>query len=168
MLTFCTAWGSHYFNRRAPFIIAGAVLAIVGYIILMADTTPGVQYFATFLCTGGVYPATAITLSWPANNVSGQLKRAVACAMQISIGNIGAILGTQLYRYAPRFYLGHGFAVGFLCFLMCMTSLNWYVLARRNREKEAMLGSEKYDPQLDDRESKLLLGDGHPTWMFQL
>ena len=88
MLTFCTAWGSHYFNRRAPFIIGGAILAIVGYIILMADATPGVQYFATFLCTGGVYPATAITLSWPANNVSGQLKRAVACALQISVGNV--------------------------------------------------------------------------------
>jgi len=168
VLTFCTAWGSHYVNRRAPFIIGGAVLAIVGYIILMTDSTAGVQYFATFLCTGGVYPATAITLSWPANNVSGQLKRAVACAMQISIGNIGAIVGTQLYRYAPRFYLGHGFAVGSLCFLIAVTSLNWFTLARRNGEKERVLAAEKYDPELDDRENRLLLGDQHPAWKFQL
>lgn len=88
VLTFATAWGSHLLNRRALFIIIGAILAIIGYIILITSATTGVQYFATFLCAGGIYPATAITLSWPANNVSGQLKRAVACALQISVGNV--------------------------------------------------------------------------------
>lgn len=88
VLTFLTAYGSYYINRRAVFIIAGAILAIIGYIILITSATTGVQYFATFLCAGGIYPATAITLSWPANNVSGQLKRAVACALQISVGNV--------------------------------------------------------------------------------
>jgi len=166
VLTFATAWGSHYINRRAPFIIAGAVLAIIGYIILITDSRTGVQYFATFLCAGGIYPATAITLSWPANNVSGQLKRAVACAMQISIGNIGAILGTQLYRYAPHFYLGHGFAIGFLAFLTCVTSLNWAVLARRNRGKE--LSRPSLDAEVDEKDSRLLLGDAHPSWVYQL
>lgn len=88
VLTFATAWGSHLLNRRALFIIIGAILAIIGYIILITSAKTGVQYFATFLCAGGIYPATAITLSWPANNVSGQLKRAVACALQISVGNV--------------------------------------------------------------------------------
>jgi hypothetical protein len=31
--------------------------------------------------------------SWPGENVSGQTKRAVAVAMQITIGDIGAIAG---------------------------------------------------------------------------
>ncbi|KAL6304999.1 major facilitator superfamily domain-containing protein [Sparassis latifolia] len=167
VLTFGTAWGSHLINRRAPFMIAGAVLAIIGYIILITDRRTGVQYFATFLCAGGIYPATAITLSWPANNVSGQLKRAVACAMQISIGNIGAIIGTQLYRYAPRFYLGHGFAIGSLSMLTVFTCINWAVLARRNKEKEETLSGKHEDPQLE-KDSRLHLGDAHPSWKFQL
>ncbi|KAI0926637.1 hypothetical protein AcV7_005526 [Taiwanofungus camphoratus] len=170
VLTFAAAYGSHYFNRRAPVIMAGAVLAIIGYIILLTSSKTGVQYFATFLCAGGIYPATAITLSWPANNVSGQLKRAVACALQISIGNgLGAIVGTQLYRYPPHFYLGHGFAIGYLGLVIAVASLNWFVLARRNRAKEAVVlsGNFKY-PDLDEKENRLLLGDEHPLWKFQV
>ena len=92
------AYGSHLINRRAPFIIGGAVLAIIGYIILITSSSTGVQYFATFLCAGGIYPATAIALSWPANNVSGQLKRAVACALQISVGNVSAPFDQQIHE----------------------------------------------------------------------
>lgn len=34
-----------------------------------------------------------LAYSWPGENVSGQTKRAVAVAMQITIGDIGAIAG---------------------------------------------------------------------------
>lgn len=36
--------------------------------------------------------------------------------MQISIGNCGAVLGTQLYRAGdgPRYVVGHSFALGYL------------------------------------------------------
>jgi hypothetical protein len=39
-----------------------------------------------------------LTSSWPGENVSGQTKRAVALAMQITIGDIGAIVGMLVYR----------------------------------------------------------------------
>lgn len=95
---------------RAPFIIAGSALAIVGYVILITNHRAGVLYAGTIIAATGLYSATAIVLSWPANNVSGQTKRATANAMQLSIGNLGAILGTQLYRpaWGPRFFVGHG------------------------------------------------------------
>ena len=94
---------------RAPFIIAGSSLGIVGYIILITSHRAGVSYAGTIIAAGGIYSATAIVLSWPANNVSGQTKRAIANAMQLSIGNLGAIIGTQLYRpiWGPRFFVGH-------------------------------------------------------------
>jgi len=105
---------------RAPFIIAGSSLAIVGYIILITSHRAGVSYAGTIIAATGIYAATAIVLSWPANNVSGQTKRATANAMQLSIGNLGAVIGTQLYRpiWSPRFYVGHG--VVRLCFVMCL------------------------------------------------
>jgi len=95
---------------RAPFIIAGSSLAIVGYIILITSHRAGASYAGTIIAATGLYSATAIVLSWPANNVSGQTKRATANAMQLSIGNLGAIMGTQLYRpiWGPRFFVGHG------------------------------------------------------------
>ncbi|KAL8712716.1 MAG: hypothetical protein Q9225_006893, partial [Loekoesia sp. 1 TL-2023] len=118
VLTLTTAILSERYRLRAPFIIASSCLAVLGYVILLSTphSKPGVSYFGTILAAAGIYPATAIVLSWPANNVSGQTKRATANALQISIGNLGAVLGTQLYRTEtqPRFFLGHGFAMGYL------------------------------------------------------
>ena len=95
---------------RAPFIIGSSLLAIAGYVMLITSTRSGVLYAGTVLAAGGIYSAIALVLSWPANNVSGQTKRATATAMQISIGNLGAVIGTQLYRpaWGPRFFIGHG------------------------------------------------------------
>ena len=59
----------------------------------MSSHKPGPSYTGVFFAAGGIYPSVALVLAWPANNVSGQTKRAVANAMQIMIGNLGAVLG---------------------------------------------------------------------------
>lgn len=75
-------------------------------------TSPaGAQYVGVHFAAAGVYTGNALLLrlatlslhcrsfsrivfySWPGENVSGQTKRAVAVAMQITIGDIGAIAG---------------------------------------------------------------------------
>lgn len=57
--------------------------------------------------------------------------------MTITIGNLGAVLGTQLYRpsTSPRWYLGHGFALGYLVANLANTGLLWVLLERENRAK---------------------------------
>lgn len=165
ILTIAVAVASEKTARRAPFIMGSSCFAIIGYIILFSSKRPYVSYVGTIFAAGGIYPATAIVLSWPANNVSGQTKRATANAMQISIGNLGAVLGTQLYRTetAPRFFLGHGFALGYLVANVFVVGTLWWVLksenARRNRgEREERLRG------IDEGE---WLGDEDPRWRFQ-
>ncbi|KAH9935277.1 major facilitator superfamily domain-containing protein [Fomitopsis serialis] len=167
VLTFATAWGSHLLNRRAPFIIIGAILPSLA----ISSSSPP-RRRASSTSPHSCVRAASIQLRDYAvmarEQRSGQLKRAVACALQISVGNgLGAIVGTQLYRYAPRFYLGHGFAIGYLVLVSAAAALNWYVLARRNREKERLLQSGEISEK-DDEESRLLLGDEHPLWKFQV
>ena len=92
------AWTSERVGRRAPFLIAFSLVATIGYCILLGNTDPtnkpGVSYTGTFFAAVGIYPAVGLVLSWPAVNVGGQTKRGVANALQISIGNCGAIIGT--------------------------------------------------------------------------
>ena len=146
---------------RAPFIMASSSLAIVGYIILLSAPSAGPSYFGTILAASGIYPAVAIVLSWTPNNVSGQTKRAVACAMQISIGNLGAVMGTQLYREnsGPRYFLGHGFALGYLVLNVLVVGVLWAVLKRENKRRDELGVVEQ-----DEEEWK---GDADLRWRYQ-
>jgi cyanate permease len=97
-------------KRRAPYIISGSAMAIIGYILLITSRWPGLSYAGTILAVGGMFSSTTIIVSWPATNISGQTKRATASALQISVGIIAGAIGTQLYRaeWSPRFFVGHG------------------------------------------------------------
>ena len=106
-------------KRRAPFIIGSSAVGIVGYIVLLTSHRPGVSYVGTIILAAGIFPGGPLIFGWPANNVSGQTKRAVGSAMQMAIGNLGAILGTQLYRpkWSARNFVGHGTVRPFVFFI---------------------------------------------------
>ena len=165
VLTITVAIASEKLKIRAPFIMGASSLAAIGYIILLSSKKPGIGYFGTILAAAGIYPATAIVLSWPANNVSGQTKRATANAMQISIGNLGAVLGTQLYRSTdgPRFFLGHSFALGYLCCNVLVVGTLWMVLRKENARRDK---GERNDRLIGVDEDEWL-GDEDPRWRFQ-
>jgi len=140
--------------------------------MLLAQDRAGVSYAGTFFAAAGIYPAVAIMLSWPANNVSGQTKRCIANAMQISIGNLGAVIGTQLYRSesSPRYFIGHGFALGYLVANIIVVAILWQVLRRENAEKERVREAQGMRPlmgDIGDAEGEFL-GDKDPRWVFQL
>lgn len=165
---------SERYAKRGLFIIVTSSVAIIGYIILLANKDPrihpGVSYAGVFLAAIGIYPSVALVLSWPAINVSGQTKRATANAMQISIGNLGAVLGTQLYRAdtAPRYVLGHAFALGYLCVNIVVVSALLWLLNKENRGKEAHLLAHPDTPGFHDSADDLKQGDRHPRWRFQI
>jgi hypothetical protein len=165
VLTILVAIASEKAQRRAPFIIGSSTVAMIGYIILLTapSSKPGVSYVGTIFAAAGIYPATGIALAWPANNVSGQTKRATANAMQISIGNLGAVLGTQLYRpnTKPRYYLGHGFALGYLFANILVVLTIWAVLARENKRKLATERSAVVD-------ESPIENDDDVRWIFQV
>ncbi|KAF2233046.1 MFS general substrate transporter [Viridothelium virens] len=166
ILTASIAIISERVHIRAPFIISSSLFAAIGYCILLSQTdpthNPGVSYLGTFFAAGGIYPAVALSLSWPAMNVSGQTKRATANAMQISIGNLGAVIGTQLYRSedGPTYVLGHSFALGYLLANCIIVGLLWLILARENRRRDQV---ESEGPVTDETEWH---GDDDLRWRF--
>lgn len=171
VLSIAVAVLSERTHLRAPFIMGSSALACIGYILLLAQDRAGISYLGTFFAAAGIYPAVAIILSWPANNVSGQTKRCIANAMQISIGNLGAVLGTQLYRTesSPRYFLGHGFALGYLVANIAVVGVLWVVLKRENAAKERERehkGLSAVMGDIGDAEGDFL-GDKDPRWIFQ-
>lgn len=158
---------SERYGQRAIFIGGSAIFAAIGYGILLGNTEPtvkpGISYLGTFFAAGGIYPASALVLSWPAINVSGQTKRAVANGMQISIGNLGAVLGTQLYRTnsSPRFILGHSFALGYLVLNAVLVTVLGLRLKKQNEQRERIAEEIKHVGEVVDWK-----GDSDPRWRF--
>ncbi|RKL35211.1 hypothetical protein BFJ70_g8068 [Fusarium oxysporum] len=166
--TLGVAIASEKLAKRAVFIAGSAGVAAIGYIILLANTNPtarpGVSYVGTFFAAAGIYPATALVLSWPAINVSGQTKRAIANAMQISIGNLGAVMGTQLYRSGdgPRFVVGHSMALGYLIANIVVVSILGWRLKKQNDARAAVSEEIKHVGEVEDWR-----GDTDPRWRFE-
>ncbi|KJA21187.1 hypothetical protein HYPSUDRAFT_42307 [Hypholoma sublateritium FD-334 SS-4] len=157
-----TVWISSKVNRRAPFIIAAAVVAIIGYIILVATKTAGAQYVGTLFAAAGVYTGNALLLSWPGENVSAQTKRAVAVAMQITIGDIGAIAGVLIYRpnfNGHRFRKPHIIAIGYLLFAILVTLYLSIWMNRENKRRDAVLAESKEEIEPLSSEERQKQGD---------
>ncbi|KAF7314330.1 MFS general substrate transporter [Mycena kentingensis (nom. inval.)] len=153
-----TVWISSRLNLRAPFIIGSAFVAILGYIIIMTGPTAGAQYVGVHLAAAGVYTGNALLLSWPSENVSGQTKRAVAVAMQITIGDIGAIAGVLVYRpelSGDRFRKPHLISIGYLLFSAAVATYLWVWMSRENQRRDA-IAEEGKDIEEEDSER---LGD---------
>lgn len=167
VITVGVAVASEKLGRRAVFIAGCSITAAIGYIILLANTDPvtrpGLSYVGTFFAAAGIYPATALVLSWPAINVSGQTKRAIANAMQISIGNLGAVIGTQLYRSndGPRFIVGHSVALAYLCANVIVVSYAGWRLKAQNIARARVSQEIQNVGEAVEWE-----GDKDPRWRF--
>lgn len=74
---------------RGPYVIAGAFVSLVGYIVLYTQTHPGVSYAGAVIAAVGVFPTIAVDLAWVGSNTGGDIKRGVVLAMVIGIGNLG-------------------------------------------------------------------------------
>ena len=90
------AYLSRVYSIRAPFILSSAALSTLGYLVLIASPTTGGQYVGVFLALSGIYSGNALLLAWPSENILGKTKRAIGLAMVIGLGDIGAIVGTQV------------------------------------------------------------------------
>ncbi|SCZ94421.1 BZ3500_MvSof-1268-A1-R1_Chr12-2g03888 [Microbotryum saponariae] len=135
-------------DRRGVYIIASGVLAIIGYIVILATHTAGARLAGAFLAVMGIYAATALLLSWPAENISGQTRRATATATQIFIGDIGAIAGVLVYRPSLNqhfFRTPHIIAIGYTLFGMLSAAWLWYWMRKQNLQRASIIQDNKQD-----------------------
>ena len=115
------------YHIRAPFILIDGVLLLIGKAFVFQDSRQhaneslglpllgfakgnGVRYFGVFLATIGCNANVPCVLTYQANNIRGQWKRALASATLVGAGGIGGIIGSTVFRdqdkpaYHPGIY----------------------------------------------------------------
>lgn len=102
IVMFSTAWVADKYRIRGPIIAGNAVVTIIG--LAMMGWAPGIpaQYAGVFFTCAGANSNIPHMMSWQANNIRGQWKRAFCSATLVAFGGIGGIAGSLVFRFVYR------------------------------------------------------------------
>ncbi|KAI7879937.1 MFS general substrate transporter [Lichtheimia hyalospora FSU 10163] len=152
-------------GERAFHIAVPSFVGMIGYILLITLKDKGAValYISACITTTGVFGHASTMLSWFANNFSGHVKRAVASAIIISIGNVGGALGGQVYRAndAPQYIRAHSACAALMFVQIIIILVYKYLLIRINRKRDNMT-PEEYRKACEGDE----LCDLHPDFRY--
>ncbi|KAE9366459.1 phthalate transporter [Stipitochalara longipes BDJ] len=92
---------AHYADKlhlRGPVVVFNAILGLIGLPLLGFSSNNGVRYFGVFLATICANANVPAVLTYQANNIRGQWKRAFCSATLVGFGGIGGIIGSTVFR----------------------------------------------------------------------
>jgi MFS family permease len=85
---------SDHQQRRGLYAALFGAVSIVGYALLISDTSSGVHYAGCFLVAMGLYVNVGLPLAWLPTNSPRYGKRTMATGLQLTIGNCSGIMAS--------------------------------------------------------------------------
>lgn len=153
---FClfNTWYSDRTSQRSPHMIYPSIAALVGIIITIATTKTAARYFALFLMLPGTYGCFQISNAWMANIASRPQKtRAIALAMNNSIGNLALVWTPYLYPSSagPRYTVAWGVNLGLTVVTIASSVVLSLALRRANNALDVSEANAALEGDLDQK-----------------
>lgn len=164
-LAMTLAYLSDRTRHRWAYSVFAALVSLAGFAILLAHPkSTHLKYGALFLAASGAYSSMPILVGWFNTNLAGHLRRSTGSAFQVAFGNIGGIITSFAFPAAdgPRYTLGYGLCVGFVCLSM-LASTSYMIgvtLENRSRDRNAGNGTAL------SAEEKERAGDLNPDYRY--
>ena len=122
---------------RGHILVFNCVLEFIGIAVLGYAEQPYVRYFGAFLLVAGANSNVPASMTYQANNVVGQWKRAFTSASMVAMGGIGGIVGGTVFRSqnSPEYIPGLATcftAAGLTILSVCTTSV--YMIAQNRKQ----------------------------------
>lgn len=179
--------------------MSGFCIAIVGFVAQLAipkPRFPGLSYgflfpvamglycpFISIVCWIGELPPLPLlplpySLKLPnranshaANNTAPSSKRAVGMALLISLGNLGGIVGSNIYLAAeePKYPAGFGVCLAMACSAVIMAFFLRHVYDSENKRRKRLIEEQGEELTRRYTEQEMLdLGDKNPFFVYTL
>ena len=121
-----TAWLSDKYKSRSVPMIFHALMAMVGYLILVVagatrTQSHALRYLAVYPICAGFFSAVTIIITWTVNNQSSDEGKGTGMAVLNVVGQMGPLVGTRLYPDVEGPYYVKGMTV-------CAVSMGMVVL----------------------------------------
>ncbi|KAH8728444.1 phthalate transporter-like protein [Phaeosphaeriaceae sp. PMI808] len=140
IVMYTTGWLGDKYHLRGPIIIFNMVLCIVGVSIMGFHKNSNVRYFGVFLTTAGANSNVPATMSYQANNIRGQWKRAFCSATLVGMGGVGGIAGGLIFRLQDKPHYRPGLYACIACSLLTIVIVSLITLSSWRLNKKADRG----------------------------
>lgn len=144
IVMFSTAWVGDKYHIRGPIIAGNAAMTILG--LAMMGWAPGVaaQYTGVFFTCAGANSNIPHMMSWQANNIRGQWKRAFCSATLVAFGGIGGIAGSLVFREqdAPEYRPGLWACMAgslIIIVIVILTDIHFYFCNKKQAKGELII-----------------------------
>lgn len=175
IVTLAFAWASDHYKTRSPYIMAGFSIAACAFVAQLAiphPKYPGLTYGFLFPVAAGLYCPFICLVSWIGNNLAPSSKRAIGMALLISIGNMGGIMGSNIYlaREAPKYRTGFSVSLAMSLLSIIMAYVLRMECKRQNAKKDRLLREKTEDEiRAGYTDQELLdMGDKSPFFRYTL
>ncbi|KAJ4292749.1 hypothetical protein N0V90_009412 [Kalmusia sp. IMI 367209] len=138
IVMYATGWYGDRYKVRGPIIIFNMILCLIGLPIMGFHKKASVQYFGVFLTTAGANSNIPAVMSYQANNIRGQWKRAFCSATLVGFGGFGGIAGGLVFRTkdAPNYRPGIYACIACCLLTLIIVGVLTLIFGRANRKAE--------------------------------
>lgn len=162
------SWLSDRLHQRALVTIICLSITATGFIILMATTNKVALVAGACFVAAGAYPSLVVSIAWMLTFHGGYTKRATASWINQVFIQGYSIMATQVYRNPPRYFLGHGIALGVYTIGILSAIASWWICSRANKAKDRrqaeLAAAGEIDPDMDEDYERLC--DYHPGYRY--
>ena len=154
-------------NQRGLCNMFICLIGMIGFAMLIAGTSPAVQYAGTYLGAVGIYPCIANTIAWTANNTEGVYKRGITLGFVIGWGNLNGVVSSNIFQASdkPLYRTGHGIILAYLAiFLFGGSTLMHFLLQRENKVRRN--GGRDYLVEGKSTDEVERMGDKKPEFLY--
>lgn len=157
-------------GRKGQLTIACHAITCVGLVMLLCVTNKIALVAGACFVAGGAYPGLVIGIAFTIPTQGGYTKRATAVWITQVFVQLFSIMASQVYRSPPRFFLGHGVALGVYVLAILATVTLLGILSRANKAKELRRRGFEERGEVDSLAQKSIedLGDFHPLYFYSM
>ncbi|KAJ5706778.1 hypothetical protein N7488_006579 [Penicillium malachiteum] len=160
------AWLSDRLQQRALFTCLFGAISVVGYSILISDSSSGVHYFGALLVALGLYVTVGLPLAWLPTNLPRYGKRTFATGLQLTFGNISGVMSPFLYPSSegPRYVRGNAVTLTLVGFAGVLYGVMWICLRFINKRRDQGAEDERIATLSEEEIEEL--GDRNPRFRY--
>lgn len=162
------AYLSDRMQMRGMFAVIFGAVSVVGYGVLLSDSSAGVHYFGCFLVATGLYVTVGLPLAWLPNNTPRYGKRTTANGMQLTSGNAAGIMASFIYPSTdgPRYIVGNAVSLSVVGMAACIFGFLWFWFARENKKRDEGPLKAIHENLSEDELAEL--GDESPRFKYTI